>query len=266
MLRLVSILGIVFLLTDCSDDKSSGSDPLVVAHRGVSYAYPENTVEAFDAAKTQQIESVECDIYLTNDDSVMIFHDLDVSRLTPLSGLVQEYSAAELRQGIANRSGGTGITLNEFMARYGGSFSTIFIEIKEGQPDSLLYRSVRKLSALAHSSGVEQKIIATCTAHGPLDTLIRYSPGIRVAYEVREESDLVQQLKKYSYVLITYEKLSPAIYRTVKSVGGTLIAFTPNSVPEFERAVTNGCDVVMTDNPFELKKYLLYRKTSPMPE
>jgi glycerophosphoryl diester phosphodiesterase len=266
MWRSVSILGIVFLWTSCSDNNASGNDPLIVAHRGVSYAYPENTVQAFSAAVDQGIENVECDIYLTKDDSVMIFHDLDVSRLTTLTGLVQEYTADELRQGISGRSGGTGITLNEFITRYGNSFSTLFIEIKEGQPDSLLYRTVRSFVSLIRSSGIEHKVIATCTAHGPLDTVKRYSTGIRAAYEVREESDLVQQLKRYPSVLISYEKLSPAIYQTVRSAGGTLIAFTPNTVPEYDRTISNGCDFIMTDNPLELKKYLLSRNSVAAPE
>jgi glycerophosphoryl diester phosphodiesterase len=54
--------------------------PLVVAHRGASATYPENTLEAFDAAVSAGAPVVEFDVRLSSDAVPVVIHDADVSR------------------------------------------------------------------------------------------------------------------------------------------------------------------------------------------
>jgi len=56
--------------------------PLVIAHRGYSARYPENTVEAYQAAIAAGADLVETDARLAADGVVVASHDATLARLT----------------------------------------------------------------------------------------------------------------------------------------------------------------------------------------
>ena len=68
------------------------------AHRGCSYAWPENTLQAFKAACRYPITGIELDIQLTKDSRVVVIHDEKVDRTTNGSGDVREHTLAELKK------------------------------------------------------------------------------------------------------------------------------------------------------------------------
>jgi glycerophosphoryl diester phosphodiesterase len=71
---------------------------LVVAHRGSSGSAPENTLAAFELALESGAEIIECDVRLTRDDEVIIFHDRNLDRTTNGSGPVQDKTLEELKE------------------------------------------------------------------------------------------------------------------------------------------------------------------------
>jgi glycerophosphoryl diester phosphodiesterase len=79
-------------------DFPAPSFPLVVAHRGASADYPENTLESFRGAVEAGADAVELDIRLTADGIPVVMHDADVSRCTDGSGFVHDMELAELKK------------------------------------------------------------------------------------------------------------------------------------------------------------------------
>lgn len=69
----------------------------VWAHRGFSYAFPENTRAAFLAALELGVDGLEFDIHLTKDGQMVVIHDEHLERTTNGHGLVAEHTLAELR-------------------------------------------------------------------------------------------------------------------------------------------------------------------------
>lgn len=70
----------------------------VIAHRGSSACYPENTLSAFRAAINMKADMVELDVQFTADREVVVFHDEQISRCTNGRGRVADYPFARLRQ------------------------------------------------------------------------------------------------------------------------------------------------------------------------
>jgi len=66
--------------------------PLVIAHRGASAAYPENTLEAFAGAKAAGADAVELDARRTADGQLIVHHDAQLHDGRVIVGL----AAAEL--------------------------------------------------------------------------------------------------------------------------------------------------------------------------
>ncbi|WP_455157500.1 glycerophosphodiester phosphodiesterase family protein [Treponema socranskii] len=70
----------------------------VVAHRGYSGVYPENTMLAFRKAVEAGSDEIELDVQLTKDGTVVVIHDEKVDRTTDGSGAVRDYTFAEIRK------------------------------------------------------------------------------------------------------------------------------------------------------------------------
>lgn len=69
----------------------------VAAHRGWCAKYPENTMESFKAAEALGVDQIEIDVRVTKDDELVIIHDKTVDRTTNGTGLVCDYTLAELK-------------------------------------------------------------------------------------------------------------------------------------------------------------------------
>ena len=70
----------------------------VIAHRGASWDEPENTLPAFERAIAVGADFVEFDVQATSDGALVVFHDLDLDRLTPLTGPLRHRPLGELRE------------------------------------------------------------------------------------------------------------------------------------------------------------------------
>jgi glycerophosphoryl diester phosphodiesterase len=71
--------------------------PTVVAHRGASAARPENTMTAFEWAKTAGAGAIEFDVHATSDGALVVHHDFTLDRTTSGTGLVVERPLAYVR-------------------------------------------------------------------------------------------------------------------------------------------------------------------------
>jgi glycerophosphoryl diester phosphodiesterase len=70
----------------------------VIAHRGASADERENTVPAFERAIAVGADFVELDVQVSADGALVVFHDVDLDRLTPLRGPLRKRPLAELRE------------------------------------------------------------------------------------------------------------------------------------------------------------------------
>ncbi len=69
------------------------------AHRGCSLKYPENTIEAFEAAaKLPGIYGIELDVQLSKDDQLVVIHDETLERTTARFGNVKDFTFTEMER------------------------------------------------------------------------------------------------------------------------------------------------------------------------
>ncbi|WP_432975109.1 glycerophosphodiester phosphodiesterase [Dactylosporangium sp. CA-233914] len=70
----------------------------VIAHRGFSAVYPENTLTAFRAAMELAVESIEFDVHLTADDELVVIHDHTLDRTTSGTGAVSQLTLEDIQR------------------------------------------------------------------------------------------------------------------------------------------------------------------------
>lgn len=66
----------------------------IIAHRGYSSLYPENTMRSFREAVATGADGIELDVQLSSDGELVIYHDYDISANTDHKGKISEYTAA----------------------------------------------------------------------------------------------------------------------------------------------------------------------------
>jgi glycerophosphoryl diester phosphodiesterase len=71
--------------------------PQIIAHRGSSKDFPENTIFAFHEALKAGANMIELDVQLTNDEVPVLFHPVDLSATTDGSGKVANHSLKHLK-------------------------------------------------------------------------------------------------------------------------------------------------------------------------
>ena len=76
----------------------------IIAHRGFSGVYPENTMLAFRKAIEIGADGIELDVHLSKDGQVMIIHDEALKRTTGLDGVISDYTREELEKISAGKT------------------------------------------------------------------------------------------------------------------------------------------------------------------
>lgn len=161
--------------------------PVVLAHRGLSADYPENTMLAFEAALQGEhpAHGIELDIVFSKDDCPMVIHDETLTRTTNGEGAVANLSATELKQLDAGSWFGDKLTtaaiptLDEVLLKLGKS-CFINIEIKPRLMEG-------NLIPAKHLN----KIISLLTEYALFDSSVVSSFDHRSLLEMRSLSDMV---------------------------------------------------------------------------
>lgn len=119
-----------------------------VAHRGLhdlNHKCWENTLPAFEAAVRQGF-AIECDVHLTSDGGVIIFHDDDLKRLANREGRISKLTTAEAKALTIGTTNDHPPTLREMLDLVAGRVPLV-IELKgiEGEDDGLVAAVAREL-------------------------------------------------------------------------------------------------------------------------
>ena len=142
----------------------------VIAHRGASAEERENTLPAFERAIELGADFVELDVQVTADGALVVFHDLDLDRLTPLRGALRRRTLAELREhGVP--------TLGEVVELARGRIG-VMAELKSPH----LYRRQDVIGRTAALLGDDDVLLAF--SRRALQEALRRRPSLRVMQHV----------------------------------------------------------------------------------
>lgn len=136
--------------------------PLVVGHRGFPTTAPENTVEGMKAAFDAGADAVECDVYLTADNHVVINHDGN------LSGYTTDSSATASVESLTREQ------LKNYTLKTVGEYSECKIafldemfQVLKNYPQKMLVIEIK-----TGNSAVAQRIYDLANEYGVLDQIV----------------------------------------------------------------------------------------------
>jgi glycerophosphoryl diester phosphodiesterase len=215
---------------------------LVIAHRGASWDERENTLAAFERAIVLGADYVELDVQASRDGELVVFHDLELDRLTPLTGPLRHRAAAELREvGIP--------TLGEVVELTRGRVGLM------AEPKSAWRYRAQDLA------GRTARLLA------PDDVLVSFEPwALREALRTRPNVRAIQHVgygvsirraSGYAWAAGFHDRRATrrGIERA-RALGLATTVFTVNEPARMRELVALGVDGIFTDRPDVLRAAL----------
>lgn len=258
--------------------------PLLVAHRGGAGLAPENTLEAFTAARRDwAADMIEMDVRLTADGACVVIHDARVDRTTDGEGDVASFTLPALRDLDAGYNftpdGG-----NTFPFRGGGVRISTLDEVLETLPDMRFTIEVKAPEA-------QLPFFETARRHGAVDRIVaagmhaaertRFSewPGARSASveQVRPfyllhrlglgrlwgpRADVLQVPERWG----SWRLVTPGFIRDAHRHGIAVQVWTVDDPEAMARLLAWGVDGIQSDRPDRLADVMsrrLGRPTAP---
>lgn len=243
----------------------------IVAHRGVSSLWPENSLIAFRKAVELDVDVIECDIHRTRDGHLVLIHDYSLDRTTTGHGLVREMGLSEIHgcrlRGL--EAGREGLTerdllvprLEDLLQLIAPTGIELRLEVKEAGIESDVLRVVSDWEVRDRSVVISffPEVLREIKAldRGMRTSLLTFVLGEQDYREVRPFIDGVD-----ANVITAAEE---AFVRQIKRDRLTLDFWTVNTREHYEKAAAYRPDYLTSDFP-QLMMRLAGRLASDAPE
>ena len=199
----------------------------VMAHRGYSGAYPENTMLSFREAVKVGCDAIEMDVHETRDGRLVVIHDERLDRTTDGTGRIREHTSGE---SVGHN-----------------------IEIKT---DKIYYHDIeRKIWATIERYGLEHKVMFSSFNHFSLRRILEISGNaVEVGALVLEDSiggfpGYYCQQAGFACYHPPIELLTDENVRDCKEHGVKMNVWTVNDMAGLEQLHRWGCEGIITNFP-----------------
>ena len=71
---------------------------MIIAHRGVSFTFPENSLPAFEASWELGVDGIEGDFHLTKDGEIVCIHDDDTERVCKTKAIIHQLNSSRFKR------------------------------------------------------------------------------------------------------------------------------------------------------------------------
>ncbi len=240
--------------------------PLVIAHRGYSGSYPENTLISLGKAAKLGCDLVELDLRLSSDEIFMVLHERGVRLATGGQDTIDAFTAAEIKRADVGswfhpRFAGARVpTFDEALDLLRDSPARLCIELKDLNGREIPGYEDR-IVALFRREKLFAKAVVNVEPMAFVQAIKRKEPRIRVALDSRHADwtalsadEILERVLPSGADIIQYEHehLSADIVRVLRSAGFAVWAWTVNARDDMIRLIDWGVDGILTDHPERL--------------
>ena len=258
LLLVAVLLGLVGLFgapaVASAEENASPTCGTLVAHRGETSRWTENTLRAMTSAARVGADYVEVDVRETSDSGLGLMHDRTIDRTTRSTGRVAMMTMRKLRRVVLDD--GTRITpLRDNLDAIKGSSIKVMLEIKAMNTEAGYAKLVRQINAF----GLE-RVVVTSFKPSVLDAVRAVEPDVALSLVTASAPNLEQGMK-YGSVSPHYSTITDEWLLQMRSGGFPVYAWTLNEATEWSR--WNGrVDGITTDDAVGFAEW---RRTADCP-
>lgn len=235
--------------------------PWVIAHRGASADFPENTHPAFEQAVSLPIDAMELDLQLSRDGVPIVWHDRTLKKAGRPLRRVRGLAAAEIARLDAGawrgeKFAGTAIaTLDEVLERYAQK-TPLMLEIKlRGGLRSL--RQHRKLAETVVrrvvATGLSERVFILSFGLSVLESAMAVAPELRYVLNLKEppvmSESFIRRIDPLYALCQKVQGLDAAQVQAVHRMNKPVLTYTVNDEATLRRALNAGADGLLSARP-----------------
>ncbi len=222
----------------------------IYAHRGASIDFPEMTMRAYKGAVDAGADGFECDVRLTKDNKLLLWHDADMKRVAGFSGRIAEMKYLEIKQEYPEA-----ILLDDLLELARDNKKELAIETKHPVPTG---------------SEVEKKVLRLISEEEPIADIYMMSFSWLAIENIRKtnpQQRTVALLEDRLYAPMlrftsaTYLGPSVQLLRSKPELTHEqrkLFVWTVDDADDMRFCSDNGVEVLITNNPSFARKVLGY--------
>jgi glycerophosphoryl diester phosphodiesterase len=243
-------------------------DFTIIAHRGASARYPENTIPSFEGAIAVGADMVELDVQLTSDKEVIVFHDEKISRCTNGRGRIADYTLHQLKKLDAG---------SWYNKRYKNTRIPTLAEVLDICKNKIAVNIEIKTEAVSKMffGGIEEKCLKIVEQSGMREHVVFSSFDPRAVMHLKQNDNtaavaVLFEKKKYGSKLpsdimnmmdadafnCSKSELSKKWMTDIISHGIPVNIYTVDDVRNMKKFIHMGVDGIFTNQPDVLKKVL----------
>lgn len=229
---------------------------LIYAHRGSSWARPENTLAAFRQAIADGAGGVELDVRATADRVPVVLHDRDLARTTDGRGAVDALPLEAAR--LLDAGAGERVpTLDEVLGLLAGRLR-LNLEVKqEGIERELAAVLARHPAAEWAVSSLDWSVLAAVRTRDPAAELWP------VAHRVSGGLFAAARDLGAAAVALRGDGVTPGVVRRAGAAGLRVVVWTVNRIEDARRARDLGVAGLCTDAPALVRRGLAEAPAKP---
>ncbi|MHB2148837.1 glycerophosphodiester phosphodiesterase family protein [Calditrichota bacterium LG25] len=247
---------------------------LIIAHRGASYAAPENTLPAFKMAFAEKADFIEGDFWMTKDKQIVCIHDPNTARVTnqKFNLDVRRSTLPQLKRLDVGSwkgqqfKGATIPTLQEVLDMLPAD-KGLFVELKDTRPAFL-----ERLKEIFTQYGMEPQRLRLIAFDPDLVKMTRkVFPEFKIYwlynwYKVKETGNfsntpheilrMLEQLPCDGLNINPFPWIDLSFVRNLRLLNMDFCVYNVNSFDELLKLLTLGVDAIATDHPAKLRQQL----------
>lgn len=235
----------------------------VIAHRGLSQRFPENTKLAYQAALSQHIDMLEIDLHLTKDGVLVGIHDDTIDRTSNGKGAIKDFTLEDLRTFNFN-SGNEEIaeadimTFDEILTLCKNYSKTLLVEVKK--PNKYPNIGEQIIQKINHHAFPINRIIIQSFDQSFIKEIQQQVPYLNYGVLISKRKYWLKQpdfheIAQYAdYVNPNYQLVNKKFIKRAHAEGLKVLPYTVNDAQTAKKLMLLGVDGVISDVPDELFK------------
>ncbi|PJE80138.1 Glycerophosphodiester phosphodiesterase, cytoplasmic [invertebrate metagenome] len=240
---------------------------ILIGHRGVPSAAPENTLSSFKMAEKIGVPWIECDVEVLGDGTVVLSHDATLDRCTDHTGLLADLKKSDLTtidagSWFGNEFNGERIpSLEDFIGYINTTRLSVNLEIKSCADTALTQMLIDGVIAqLKKQWEKDRPLLVSSFHHDVLMTLKKQMPDILVAclFEQQDtEQHWIKNMEQTEATIIhpKNEGLTQQQILAMKARGYKINVWTVNNLNRAKELYDWGVDGIFTDIPQHFPMY-----------
>ena len=222
----------------------------IYAHRGSSIAHPELTMAAYKAAVDEGADGFECDVRITKDNQLVLWHDADMQRVAGNPARIADLTLKEIKSHYQQT-----ITLDELLILARDNKKELAIETKHPVPSgSAVEKGVMELLS-------QEKLVADIHLMSfswlALENVRKISPEQKTVALLHDTFSFAMRRFTSAQAIgpgITAFRKKPHLNQDPRN----LFIWTVDDADDMRFCAGNGVDVLITNTPSYARSVLGY--------